>query len=452
MNGYLIGLDVGTTTISGIVISISNKKAVESFTTPNDSWIDCTEDDIFEQNANKIYTRIKSILNDIMSKYKGIQAIGITGQMHGILYVDNNGEAVSPFMIWQDRRAGRRINDGETYCDRIFRLCGEKVAVGYGLATHYYNVCNCLIPDDAIAICSITDYIAMQLTKTTAPIIHSSMAGSLGLYDAEKECFKTEAIKTLGLDCVEIPLVVNDYTIVGDYRGIPVAVGIGDNQASFLGTVDDLYNSILVNIGTGSQISFVTDECKTDNPDLEIRPLSKGKQLLCGCALSGGASYAMLEKFFRKFNFASNGKEVPQYDVINKLALAAYDSKTKPLHIDTFFRGKRSDANATGTIMGITDSNFTPEAVVLGFIHGMCRELYDFLGDSTNSKTRLIASGNAVQKNPVFKKVLSDMFQMPVYISDSKEEASIGAALFAGLSAGVLKDESEFEQYIKFDK
>ncbi len=447
MPEYLVGLDVGTTTISGAVIDINNKRAVDYYTTPNDSWISSSMEDIFEQDAEKIYERVKSILDEIRSKYGNIEAVGITGQMHGVLYVDTEGMAVSPFMIWQDRRAGRIADGTGTYCDKIYELCGERVAVGYGLATHYYNVCNSLIPQAASAICNITDYLVMRLTGTCEPIMHSSIAGSIGFYDIENIQFKGELISRLDMDCVKLPEVTDDYKIVGNYLGIPISVGIGDNQASFLGTVDDLQNSILVNIGTGSQVSTVTNMCKTDSEELEIRPLLKGKNLMCGCAISGGASYAMLERFFRTFC-----GDTPQYDRMNELAAIAYNSGVKPLEVNTFFKGKRSNPDAKGSIMGITDHNFTPESLILGFIYGMCRELYDFLGEKAEGKSKLIASGNGVQKNPILRKVLGDIFGMPVNLSKSKEEASIGAALFAGVASGVLTSENDFAQFIVFEE
>ena len=72
-----------------------------------------------------------------------------------------------------------------------------------------------------------------------------------------------DKIKILGIDIPYIPTVTDDYTIVGFADTVPVSVAIGDNQASFLGSVRDIDNSVLVNIGTGSQISAVL-RCNQD--------------------------------------------------------------------------------------------------------------------------------------------------------------------------------------------
>lgn len=90
------------------------------------------------------------------------------------------------------------------------------------------------------------------------------------------------------------------FTFLGEYRGRLVSVAIGDNQASFLGAVYDMENSVLVNIGTGGQISVLSDHCLMAE-NIEARPFVKGRYLLAGSSLCGGRAYAMLEKFFKTY-------------------------------------------------------------------------------------------------------------------------------------------------------
>ena len=117
-----------------------------------------------------------------------------------------------------------------------------------------------------------------------------------------------------------------------------------------------------------------------------------------------------------------------QYDFLNKLAYDAYKQNKKPLTVNTLFYGKRSDPNIQGSILNITRENFTPGQLALGFITGICKELYDFMSINTEKKL-IVASGNAVRKIPVMKQVIEDMFGLPVQVSYNKEEASVGAAL-----------------------
>ena len=141
----------------------------------------------------------------------------------------------------------------------------------------------------------------------------------------------------------------------------------------------------------------------------------------------------MLESFFRSYVKASNSDNSLQYDTLNKLAYDAYKQNKKPLAVNTLFSGKRSNPNIQGSILNITRENFTPGQLALGFICGICKELYDFMPINTEKKL-IVASGNAVRKIPVMKQVIEDMFGLPVQVSYNKKEASVGAALFSTAS------------------
>ena len=376
------------------------------------------------------------MLTVITENYADIKTIGVTGQMHGIVYIDKMGNAVSNLITWQDKRADENLENGSSYCDKIFEITGKKVYTGFGMATHYYNCINNMVPPTARSFCSIMDYLVMKLTDTTDPVLHSSVAASFGLFDISKSDFDTNAISKLKIDNLIFPKVTDAFYTAGRYKNIPVSIAIGDNQASFIGSVENIDDTILINIGTGSQISMVTD-CPEKDEKLELRPLIKDKYILCGSALCGGKAYAVLEKFFRKYMLAFDTDAMPQYEIINKLSYEAYmQGKDTPL-VEPSFRGKRSDPLQKATIMNITEENFTPAQLVLGFIKGICKELYDFVGVRSKTKKQIVASGNAVRKIPIMKSVISDMFGLPVKISDNKEEASVGAALFASLTAGL---------------
>ena len=185
--------------------------------------------------------------------------------------------------------------------------------------------------------------------------------------------------------------------------------------------------------------------------ELEIRPLVKDKFIVCGAALCGGSAYAMLENFFREYSFASNGNSSSQYDTLNSLVKTAYTEKSKPLTVNTLFKGKRKNPGLTGSISGITSTNFTPGGLALGFINGICRELYEYAENTLDEKSLVVASGNAVQRIEIFKDVISDMFSMPVKLSDGCEEAATGTALFSALASGILSNVYSFSDYINYN-
>ncbi len=406
----VLGVDIGTTTISAALVERQTGKQIDSFTLPNDSAISNPDPARHEQDPGRIVARVDWLINSILNVYPQVCAIGFTGQMHGILYVDDHGNALSPLFTWQDTRADAAL------CSEI----GGGVRPGYGLATHVYNVRNNLTPQGTASFCTIMDYAVMHLTGRTIPLMHPSNADSIGLYQDGK--FHTEKLK---LPDIHLPEIGEGF--VGTYKDIPVMTALGDNQASFL-AADNGHGTVLINFGTGSQISMVDSapSCPLP-PSLERRPYIDGKQLIVGSALCGGKAYALLERFFRGYC----GE--PQYERLNALALQAIDRGIKPLKVRTTFCGTRENPTLLGCIDQISESNFTPQALTLGVLQGMADELYKMLLSSGIQPERIVTSGNAVQKNPAFQQILSQTFGMSVEVSAMQEEAATGAALFAAM-------------------
>ena len=446
---FAIGIDIGTTTISAVVIDIENKVQAEVFSIPHNSYVENSV--YFEQSVSVIIDKAERVLDLIYKSYSDIVSIGITGQMHGILYLNSDGEAVSNLINWQDKRADVPIKDSKTASQIIEQVTNESIATGYGITTHYYNIMNGIVPQSAVGFCSIMDYLAMHICQIKEPLTHISVAASFGLFDIKKECFMYDKLALLGIDEVFLPRVTASNETVGSWKDIPVCVAIGDNQASFLGSVKNNRESILVNIGTGSQISAV-GEIEALGDGIEQRPLINGERLVCGSALCGGSAYAMIEEFFRSYITFLGLGESPQYGVINSLAEKAYKSGERPLLVDTLFCGTRTDPMRRGSIENIELNNFTPPALILGIINGMCDELYKLYDAVHIRKSHIVASGGAVRRNGILRMVIEDKFGMTVSISSVKEEAATGAALFAAYAMGKIAYKDGFSDYIKYDQ
>ena len=447
----IIGIDVGTTNISIVVVDIDTKKQTKNLTFPNCYGVGCEKSYYSLQNADLIAETVLKKTDEIFAEYDNIVSVGVTGQMHGMLYIDSNGNAVSPLATWQDGRGNCVCEDNLTYCQKIKEKTGENISSGFGFATHYYNTYNNLVPKQAVSFCSIMDYIVMKLCGLKETAIHSSIAASFGLYDAKTHKFKVEKIKALGIDNISIPDVTDDFLVVGKCKNVPVCVAIGDNQASFLGSVKNYDETILVNVGTGSQISMTLDEYCEFHGDTEIRPFIKGRYLVCGSALCGGFSYALLEKFFREYVKNATGVDVSQYETMNALAKKAYEKSDNTIKIETTFKGKRSQPDKRGAISHIDVNNFTSENIVLGFINGICQELYDIFADvDKTSKSIVVASGGGIQHNEIMQKVITEMFALPLKLSNATEEAAVGAALFAAYSSGELQKIQDMSLFINY--
>ena len=132
-----MGIDVGTTTVCGIVLDTDTGKVIDVRTLANDSVI---EGESYEwlQGPDRIWELVQQMYQEFTSKHE-ICSIGLTGQMHGILYIDAEGNCVSPLYTWQDERGNLDMGNGKTYAEYLTEQTGYQMATGFGVTTHYYN-------------------------------------------------------------------------------------------------------------------------------------------------------------------------------------------------------------------------------------------------------------------------------------------------------------------------
>lgn len=439
-----VGIDLGTTTISLAVFDTGQKKVIEAKTTANHSFIETGNDWERIQDVQKITATAKAELDALLERHPEISAIGLTGQMHGILYLDAEGRCISPLYTWQDQRgnlpefAAEDEPAGEQRVSMtgwIREKCGIETASGYGLVTHCYQCRKGLVPENAAALCTIPDYLGMVLTGRKRPLLHAGMAASLGFFDVRRGEFLRDALHLAGADVSVLPEVTDEAAVLGTYRGLPVVTAMGDNQASFLGSAGADGDVLLVNMGTGGQISVLSDRYFAA-PGIEARPFLPGRYLLAGSSLCGGRAYAILENFLRSYLAAAGAGNCPQYGTMEALAqkaLAMREGTDCGLRVSTTFKGTRVDPDMRGSITGIDENNFTPGNLILGVLEGMTRELYDMYmticaGTGIRAE-RVVASGNGVRRNPVLQRLIAQMFRAKLQLSDCEEEAACGAAL-----------------------
>jgi len=431
---YSIGIDIGTTSLCGLVLDTESRRVLKSITVSNGSeisgvypWQRC-------QDPHVIVGKCCAILEQLLEEYPHVETIGVTGQMHGILYCDREGKAISSLYTWQDESGNQVREDGEKWSDYLTRLSGYSLATGYGCVTHACNQAWGLVPVGAVKFCTVHDYLVMHLTGRSAPLCHATDAASLGCYDLEKQCFDPEAVKRIGIEASMLPESTDDRTCAGTYRGIPVYTAIGDNQASFLGAVRDVRDSVLVNIGTGSQVSVMADR-PVKAAHAETRPFLKGSFLVVGASLCGGRAYAALEKFFRTYA-QSLGVEGSQYELLGKLSQDALSiPKEQRLQVSTLFCGTRADSRIRGSIGNISLENLTPGHLIAGFLEGTVEELHGFYREAEpllgRKVSKVVGSGNGLRKNLLWQQITGEIFGMELEMSDVPEEAACGAAIFA---------------------
>lgn len=451
---YIIGLDIGTTSVCGICCDGKSGEIVQTITRPNPGFIDGSHSWEKLQDAKLLIDEVKKIAEELVDTWKEIDSIGITGQMHGIVYLDACGNPVSPLYTWQDGRGNQLYQDGETYAEWLSQLTGYVLATGYGAVTHFYNMKNDLIPNTANTFCTIHDLAAMTLGGVAKPILHPSDAASFGLYDLRTNQFNEAAITLAGMDKSFFPEVQSGYQVLGKTtQGIPISVAIGDNQASVLGAVRDMENSLLINVGTGSQISCVVSDVP-ETAEMDCRPLVGENYILAGSSLCGGRAYAILEKFLRETAAIVTDSKVDSAYGAMKKVMEHYQAPSHKLRVDTTFSGTRKNPDRRGCICNIDIENLTMSNLCDGVMCGMAEELYEMYLQMKpflkNVPNKIVASGNGIRLNRHLAQRFQYIFGMPLFVPSHTEEAAFGAALFGMCAAEIVNDMKEAQRLITY--
>ena len=420
----VIGLDIGTTSLSAAVIDAGDRSSIVTQTRPGPGFLPSDRPWERVQSAASIVSEARDMLDALIDRYAP-SAIGLSGQMHGYVPVDGAGKAVGPLYTWQDARAGL-TEEGPSVSDALSQIMRAPVAPGYGLATAVWNARHG-VDRDMAGMATIGAYVGMALTGRGEPLLHVSDAASLGGWDLAGRGFEPAAARA----CHALPRAIDGFAWLGQYRGIPVSVSLGDNQAAVLGATGGDPRCVVVNIGTGSQVCAISDTLIEG--DFETRPYVGGRWLLTQCGLCGGRAYALFERFVRACAaLAGADADRPLYDKLNELAMMTADDG---LEADTRFSGTRADPSLRGCYRGIDENNLTPGHLARATLRGIVNEMkagYDAIAARLDARpARLIGSGNAVRKNAAMRSILSETFGLTLTLGPCEEDAAYGAALFA---------------------
>ena len=476
----ILSIDLGTSKLCAAAVDIKTGRPLAIRSCANDTDIPNLPDDLHEQDPIRtrdlIFDLIRRVLADDAVVGKPVDAIGISGQMHGVLLVDSDLRPLTNLITWRDRRTAREGVSGSI--DESLRLLGPDVeqrtgcrlAVGYGAATIRWLDRNGLLPADCTAL-TIAGYIAASLTGVLA--IDETHAASWGVLDVTRNEWDGDSVSRLGLRKGILPQIKLAGEPLGELtdsaRDAPGISGpavvcspVGDCQASVIGCAGFSPDTIVVNLGTGAQVSvpgkgdaslFCAQKKRDASPFLDVWPMPFGGYLQLGAALCGGWAYAYLRRFFGETVRELCGVELDEeaaYERMNALAASA-EPGAGGLVADTRFSGTRKDNTITGSITGITTSNLTPANVSLAILEGIVRDLHSmYLTSAAPNAKRLIASGNAVRKNPVLRSVISRTFDLECLMSSLPEEAVRGAAYAAAVGAGLTSREDITSLTLRF--
>jgi sugar (pentulose or hexulose) kinase len=474
----ILGLDLGTTTVTALALDTDSGEIVARQTVANSAEITIPDDKArgrSEWDAGQIaaaaFAAIRAVAKSLGARRHEVAGIGLTGQQHGVVLVDEQHEPLTPLVNWQDRRA-EEINPhtGKTWLDEVRALAGSEarrrtgcsLSAGYmGITLHWLKE-NGRLPGSATA-CFIVDYAASVMTGER-PVTDATSAASSGLFDVCASAWHQPLIDALGLPTKLFPplhpagepcgyLTVTAARETGLAKGVPVCVGLGDNQASFFGSVAELDDTILVNVGTGGQVAAFSDRFVYAS-NLETRPFPGG-YLLVSAGLCGGRTYALLERFFRQVvqMTADNLPVFTLYDAMNRLA-DVVPRGADGLRCEPLFSGTRQNPQLRGAFSGISTENFTPAHVTRAMLEAMAnkfqrgrREIEAVLG---KPRRRLVGAGNGLRENPVLARIVSEEFGMPLAVPAHREEAAFGAALLAAGGLGIIADRHAVARLIRY--
>lgn len=445
---YAAGLDIGSTTCSAVVLDLENHRIAHTDTRRSRGLLPPDVPGGSLCDPRQLFETAEELLGDVEARFGKLCAVGLTGQMHGVVYLDADGGVLSPLYTWQDGRGNTPLESGESAARELSELTGYPMASGYGLTTHYVLARSGKAPEGAAYLATIADYTAMRLCGLSMPLMHVSNAAGLGAFDCLSGCFDVEALARANIDCSLLPPITRCAEPIGVTKaGAPVTVAVGDNQAGFLGAVDRPEDALLLNIGTSGQVSAVCESPK--RADLSrLRPLTDEHCLLVGATLCGGRAYAALERFFRSCLRLAGAPEADDlYPLMNTAALCVFEDG---LRIRTTFAGTRENPALRGSVENLGVENFTAEQLTRGVLEGIVDELYgQYLAmlPALGPKTRLVGGGNALRHNPALRRIAEERFGMRLEIPIHREEAAVGAALFGAAGAGWRVEPEKFISY-----
>lgn len=445
-SGYMLGIDLGTTSVSLTVVSRTDGQSVY---TVSKEYENRPSDDEYRLDADGIFVLAESMIQTAAELYP-VASIGVTGQMHGIALTDRNGKPVSPFYTWQSRLGERKTERGKTVSEEIKIRCGKTIPTGYGINTYYALRAFGRLPQNAEGIATLPDLFVSHLTGER-PLSHPTNAASLGAFDLKTLDFDKNALGLLGIPVSVLPEVTGDFRLSGTWKhngeNIPVAISIGDNQAGIFGVLSDERDGF-INVGTSSQVSIV---CSDPDRAGDVRPYFGGKYIVSGAGLCGGRGYAILKDFVASV-LAEFGYKVTSDEIYSLLNKYAEKDDPKGLRVDARFYGTRNDPSVRGGISGIGPDGLSLRSLAPAFLRGIADELaqmYSGIAPERGCK-RFAAAGNALRRCPPLVRFCKEALGTDVVIPAHTEEAAFGAALWGGIGTGLinLNDRKSMIYYI----
>ena len=445
----LLGLDVGTTGARAVAIDeagnvIASAIAQYPLRSPRPGWT--------EQNPEDWWQATRLVLRRVASEAGGeITALGLTGQMQGSVFLNQAGDVIRPALLWNDRRTALQCQQitERVGAERLIAITGNPAFTAFQAPkilwlrdvepVQYRHVRRVLLPKD---------YVRLRLTGELSTDV-TDASGTL-LLDLKARLWSGEILDALGIPAEWLPSISESATITGGLRpsvaadlglpaGLPVAAGAGDNAAAAIATGIVRSGLISSSIGTSAALFAHRDGPEPD-PSGRLHAFCSavpGRYHLMAVTLSAGGAL----RWWR--DLLGGGMN---YEQLASLAEAApigadglfflpYLSGDGTLHLNPQARGAFIGLRAHHTRAHLT------RALMEGVIFSL-RDGLDVMRDLGIDVQRVRATGGGARSR-AWRQMQADIFNLPLEGVSADEGPAIGAALLAGVAAGVYQDAQE---------
>jgi xylulokinase len=457
---YFIGIDSSTTATKALLMDergqvlgvASNEYPYE---TPQPLWSE--QDPALWWHAT--VESIRQVLVRTGVDATAVQGIGLTGQMHGLVLLDEKGDVLRPAILWNDQRTGPQCDAIRFRLGRekLIRITGNDALTGFTapkilwVQEHepeiWEQVRHILLPKD---------YVRYKLTGTYA-IDRADGAGTI-LFDLAERDWSAEVLSALEIPAGYLPKTFEGTDVTGTLlprvaaelglpAGMPVFGGGGDQAAAAVGTGAVKAGVVSLSLGT-SGVVFVTTDGPFIEPEGRLHAFCHsvpGKWHLMGVMLSAAGSLR-----WHRDTFAPGS----DYEALLK-PVAEVPAGSDGLFFLPYLSGERTphpDPLARGAFVGLTVRHRFPHltrAVLEGVSFGLrdSFELMKSAGLESISQVRVTGGG---ARSPLWRQILADVFGAEIVTVNSEEGATYGAALLAATGSGAFRSvEAACEQTIQ---
>ena len=447
MPQHYLGIDVGTTAVKALVVDdlgsvVGEAESPLQVSVPRPGWAEQNPSDWWQGTVRAV--RAACAQADI----REVESIGLSGQMHSSVVLDESDRVLRPAILWNDVRTTaqcRSISDtvGKT---GLRRLVGNPALEGFTAPKLMWmrdeqpdlfdRVRTLLLPKD---------YVRLLMTgeKATEP---SDAAGTL-LFDIRRGCWSEEMIAALQLDPAILPSVLGSDDVTGELtpaaaealglgQGTPVVGGGADNAAAAVGSGVVAPGSMQTSIGTSGAVVAPIERPRVD-PAMRIHSFNHAVAdtwYLMGVVLSAGAAL----DWFRRALSGPNGAP-PAYDELTAEA-ADVPPGADGLTFLPYLTGERTphaDSNARGVFAGMHTGHHwghLTRAVMEGVVFAL-RDSLELIRRLRVDATEAVAVGGGA-RSAFWRRMQADVLGVPVVTVGPQGGAPYGAALLAAVGSG----------------